>query len=182
MAGRSTGLLTSASHERRVPLRGRITKQIAACCIARLLVLATEHNEQPIVMYIDSPGGAVAESLPILSTMRGIRCPIVTYCPHDVSNTAAIIAACGLSRYRAAAPNVKFSFTPLTGSGQKVRSDSKFLHILTGILVETTNKPEVEVLKWLTQGAQFTAQQAVVNGLIDLVSPSPVLPTVIVTA
>lgn len=176
MAGRSTGLLTFADRERRVSLRGRITRAIGACSIARLLVLATEHNELPIVIYIDSPGGPVADSLPILSTMHGIKCPIATFCLRDIRNSAVVIAACGCPGYRTAAPNAKFSFTPITGPGLDIKADQKFVRILAEILAPAAGRPETEVLRWLTEGATFTAQQAVTNGLIDSVAAKPLLP------
>ena len=110
----STGLLTGAGRERSVPLRGRISRQLANCCIARLLVLAMEDAHRPIIVYIDSPGGPVAESMPILSTLRGIRSPIVTFCRGQAGGTAAIIAAHGREGFRVAAPDACFFFERLS--------------------------------------------------------------------
>src|SRR6516164_2719248 len=100
MTRRSTGFLASRFLERRVPLRGRITNQLASCCIARLLVLATEHRQKPIVTYIDSPGGSISESLNVISTMNGIQTPVVTFCRGAVGGSAAVIAAHGLKGFR----------------------------------------------------------------------------------
>lgn len=176
MAGRSTGLLTFANRERRVPLRGRITKQLAACCIARLVVLGTEHQELPIVIYIESPGGAVADALPILSTMNGIHCPIASFCTGEIGTMAAVIAARGLPGYRTASPGTRFSFKALSGSNRRMHSDASFLQVVAETLSQITHQPTNEVVRWLTEGAQFNAQQAVAAGLIDSVASRPLLP------
>lgn len=178
MARSSTGLLVGANHERGVPLRGRITKPIAACCIARLLVLATEQPGRPVIIYIDSPGGPAKDSLSILSTMNGIRCPIATFCLGDASGTAAVIAARGTPGFRTAHPNARFSFRrPAPAkSAHDASRDQKLLPLLAEMLAKDLAKPKAEVLAWLTNGAEFTAEQALAHHLVDRVSPTPLLP------
>src|SRR5579859_3730581 len=109
MSRRSTGFLASRILERRVPVRGKITNQLASCCIARLLVLATEDRQKPIITYIDSPGGEPAQALGVISTMNGIRSPVVTFCRGSIGGPAAAIAAHGLKGFRAADPGAHFS-------------------------------------------------------------------------
>lgn len=178
MAGSSTGLLAGIDRERSVPLRGRISRQIAACCIARLIVLATERPEQPIIIYIDSPGGPISDVLPIISTIRGIKSPIATFCRGEASGTAAVVAASGMPGCRAAVPNARFSFKPM-GPGKvkgSVTSDGTLISILAEMLSQAIKRPDAEVLAWLREGAQFGAAQAQANGLIDAVAAKPVLP------
>lgn len=177
-AGRSTGLLAGAGRERSVILRGRITRQLAACCIARLIVLGTEHTAQPIIVYIDSPGGSIVDSMPILSTLGGLKSPIATFCTGEVGGPAIAIAAAGLRGCRAALAGARFHFNPLrpARAGRSVASDDKFLQMLAEMLAANTGKPQAEVFGWLQAGAQFGADQALVNGLIDCISPKPVLP------
>jgi ATP-dependent Clp endopeptidase proteolytic subunit ClpP len=178
MAGRSTGLLTSRSLERRVPLRGKLTKQLASCCIARLLVLATEDQHKPIITYIDSPGGSVAESLGIISTMNGIHSPVATFCRGLVGGVAAIIAAHGKKGFRTIDPGAHFSLrleNDYSTDGSSETHES-YLKLLAQILAEDTAQPQAQVLRWLSEGAEFNAQQAVQNGLVDVVGREPVLP------
>jgi len=175
----STGLLTAAGQERRVPLRGRITKQIASCCIARLLVLATENLKQPIITYIDSPGGSVAEALGVISTMNGIRCPVVTFCHGQAVGPAAVIAAHGLRGYRVATSTSRFSlrgFEPV-GKGHDPRVLESVLPMFVEILAADARKQRDQVLKWFKDGAQFNAQEALAHGLIDAISSQPLYPT-----
>lgn len=174
----STGLLVGADRERCVPLRGRITHQIAACCIARLLVLATEQPGRPIIIYIDSPGGPIRDSLPILSTINGIRCPVATFCRGDAGGTAAVIAALGAPGFRAVTPGARLSFRPPAAvrHTRDLPADEKLFQTLAEILAQHIHMPEAEVMDWLTEGVEFSAEQAVAKRLIDRVSPQPVLP------
>src|SRR5579859_2269745 len=109
MSRRSTGFLASRILERRVPLRGHITNQLASCCIARLLVLATEDTHKPIVTYIESSGGSTAEALNVISTMNGIHSPVATFCRGAIGGAAIAIAAHGLKGFRTADPAAHFS-------------------------------------------------------------------------
>lgn len=177
---RSTGLLTGRLLERRVPLRGTITNQLASCCIARLLVLATEDRQKPIITYIDSPGGSVAEALSVISTMNGIRSPVVTFSRGAIGGAAAVIAAHGLKGFRTADPAAHFSLgiKNETSGDESAELHESYLKLLVQILVNDTSKSEAEVLRWLTQGVEFNAQEAMHNGLIDAIALDPLLPIV----
>jgi ATP-dependent Clp protease, protease subunit len=174
----TTGLLTGSVRERRVPLRGRFTKQVASCCMARMLVLAAESRQRAIVAYIDSPGGVAAEALGVISTMDGIRSPVATFCCGAVSGPAIVIAAHGLRGFRVAVPTCRFSFKGFDSAapGPKTPGAEAFFPLLAETLAQDTRKQKAEVLEWLRTGAEFNAQEALRAGLIDLVSTQPVLP------
>jgi ATP-dependent Clp protease, protease subunit len=178
MAGRSTGLLTSRSLERRVPLRGKITKQLANCCIARLLVLATEDRHKPIITYIDSPGGSVGESLGVISTMNGIQSPVAIFCLGTIGGVAAVIAAHGKKGFRTADPGAHFSLRLQSDHSidTPLEAHESYLQLLAQILAEDTSQSEAQVLRWLTEGAEFNPQEAIRNGLIDTIGREPLLP------
>lgn len=168
MNKRSTGLLTGKGRSRQTLLRGRITRQTAGCCIARLLLLAVEGPGQPIVKYIDSPGGSLAESLAIISTMNGVRCPIVTHCRAHAGGAAAVIAAHGLKGFRSASPHAWFSLKLLDPTAGAEPAPS-LVQRLAEILADDTAQPPAKVLGWLKHGAEFNAQQALAHGLVDAI-------------
>lgn len=175
----STGRLISPAQERGVTLRGRITRVIASCCIARLVVLASEDPHHPIVIHIDSPGGSRAEAMSILSTIKGIRCPVVTFCRGEVYGPAAIVASYGLRGYRAAAPDCRFSLriTNLhAGERRQGATAEPLLPLLTEILVKNTRQRQEEVVSQLTSGTPFGVQEALRIGLIDTIADEPVFP------
>ena len=171
---RSTGFLASRSLERRVPLRGKITHQLASCCIARLLVLATEDRHSPIITYIDSPGGGPAEALSVISTMNGIRSPVVTFCRGSIGGAAAVIAAHGLKGCRAADPATRFSLRLLDELSRN--SHESYLKLLAQVLATDSARSEAEILRWFTDGLEFGPEEALRYGLIDLIGTEPVLP------
>jgi ATP-dependent Clp endopeptidase proteolytic subunit ClpP len=171
-------LLASRSLERRVPLRGKLNSQLASCCIARLLVLATEDRQKPIITYIDSPTGEASGALSVISTMNGIQSPVVTFSRGVIGGAAAVVAAHGLKGFRTAHPNAEFSLK--LGAGPEIDGNTQpqesYVKMLTQLLAKDTGRPEEEVFGWLTHGIQFSAQEAVRHGLIDSVATEPVLP------
>jgi ATP-dependent Clp protease protease subunit len=168
----STGLLTS-NRARQVLLRGRITKQIAACCVARLLVLASEAPRQPIVMQVDSPGGLITESLMIVSTMKGIKCPVTTICQSSVGGSAVMIAAQGSPGLRVAMPSARFSFHDLLNEPSLTPINQE---LFAERLAQSTKRSVQEVLEWMAEGAVFSPDEAIANRLIDTISVVPPTP------
>ena len=159
-------------------MRGRLTKTAASCCIARLLVLAAEGPALPIITYVDSPGGNTSEALGIISTMDGIRCPIVTFCSGAVSGPALAIATHGLRGFRVAAPTARFSFKEFDPQNpmQKTTGYGSLLSLLAQSIAADSRRSLAEVLQWFKSGVHFNSQEALRNGLIDLVSTKPMLP------
>lgn len=158
------------------PIRGPITKQIAACCIARLLVFATEDNERPVLLTVESPGGPVQDALQVISTMNGIKTRVATFVRGNVVGTAAVIAAHGLRGYRIAAPNAKISLLAVPQDSAHHQREQALLPLLAASLAKDTGKSEAVALRWLREGAHFTAAEALQQGLIDRISERPVLP------
>jgi len=165
----STGLLTK-DRSRQFPLRGRITKQTATCCVARLLVLACEAPRRPIIIQIHSPGGLITESLMIVSTMRGLKCPVSTVCHNEVGGMAILIAAQGSPGLRTATSSTRFSFQAFLNEPSLIPGQEK---LVGEILAQSTGRPVEEVLAWITEGAIFGPDRAIANGLIDSIAANP---------
>jgi len=156
-------------------LRGRITNQLASCCIARLLVLATEDSHKAIVTYIESTGGSVAESLNVISTMNGIRSPVATFCRGLIGGPAVVIAAHGRKGFRTATPGAHFSLR-LSNEGSEADPHESYLKLLIQIMVADTAQSEAQIARWFAEGAEFNPQEAIKHGLIDAVAGEPLLP------
>jgi ATP-dependent protease ClpP protease subunit len=172
----STGSLTTAGKERVFPLRGRITRQLCGCCIARLLVFATEDRTRPILLQIDSTGGDISNALNIVSTMNGIHTSIATIFGLVVEGAAVVIGSHGLHGFRVAPPGVRLSFKSLA---QEIAADvqvARMAPLLAEVLANDTNKSEIQVMDWLRDGVEFNARQALEAGLIDAISSVPILP------
>jgi ATP-dependent Clp protease protease subunit len=172
----------AAARSRCVPLRGKITRHLATCCIARILFLAAEDKRQPILIEINSPGGLAVETLPIFSTLNGIQCPVSVFCRGEVGGTSAVIAAHGLRGFRVSSPTARFSFKSLAAEGNGSSTNAQFLKVLAEMLARDTGKRESEVMAWMTEGVEFTPEQAVQNGLVDAIGTDPIFPEVVQTA
>jgi ATP-dependent Clp protease, protease subunit len=165
----STGLLTN-DRSRQFPLRGLVTKPIATCCVARLVVLASEAPEQPIMIRIHSPGGLIAESLMIVSTMKGLKCPIRTLCHNEVGGAAILIAAQGSPGLRTATASTRFCFEGLLNEPSLIPGQKE---LVGEVLAQSTQKPLQVVLEWMAEGVTFDAKDAIANGLIDSIAANP---------
>lgn len=168
---KSTGALTGVLHSRRVPLRGPMTERTAACCINRMLVLAADNKQQPIVIEIDSTGGAIADALSVIRTMNGIPCPVGTFCRGHVHGSAILIAAHGVRDNRVTMANAHFSFAPLHSSANEAG-----WHAMLQLLAQDTGRQEAEIVNWLSDRNNFPPQAAISRGIVDIVDSKPVFP------
>jgi ATP-dependent protease ClpP protease subunit len=106
---------------------------------------------------------------------------VVTFCRGAIGGAAAIIAAHGLKGFRIADPGTHFSL----GLGNESSGENSaevhesYLKMLAQILATDTAKDPEYVLRWLIQGVQFSAQEAIHQGLIDGIAREPVLPSVL---
>src|SRR5262249_16503785 len=121
---------------------------------------------------------SLSEALGVISTINGVRCPVVTFCNGQAIGPAAIIAAHGLKGYRVATPTARFSFKGINSpvKGQFGTEFDSSLALLAEILARDTRKSNDQVFQWFKEGAQFASQEALANGLIDVVSSRPLLP------
>ena len=98
---------------RYISLHGMVTEQKTLHWVAQLLSFAHESSGAPVTLYVDSPGGMMAESITILRTMDDLSCPFATHCHGLAGGTAAAIVAHGRRRFRTAISTARFSFAPV---------------------------------------------------------------------
>ena len=173
MGRRSTGKLVTTG--RSIPIRGPITKMVSSSCIARLLVMAAEDQQSPMLAYINSPGGLASEALRIISTMDGIRSSVATFCHGRLGGAATVIAAHGLRGFRVANPAAMFSFQ-FDPEPRRHESLESYFRLLTEIIAGDTRQNPDTVRNWLQNGVEFTAQAAKSSGLVDQISAEPLIP------
>jgi len=83
---------------RSVLLFGEIDTPMANQIISKLVALDSL-NTRPITMYINSPGGCVADGLAIADTMKGIQSQVITMVMGEACSMASVISTCGDKRY-----------------------------------------------------------------------------------
>jgi len=76
-------------------LIGEISYRLASEVIMKLLYLDNLKRGVEISLYINSPGGAVDDTMAIYDTIRFIGSPVATYCIGRAQSGGAVILAAG---------------------------------------------------------------------------------------
>lgn len=148
--------------------------------VSQLLYLEAEDSEEPIHMYISSPGGSVMAGLAILDTMNLISAPVHTYAMGMVASMAAVLFSAGEKGHRYIMPNAEVMIhQPLGGtSGQASDIEIQANHILKlkkrlyKILSQATGKQVKTIEKESDRDNYFEAEAAIKFGLADKILES----------
>ena len=174
---RSYDLYSRLMKERVIFFTGEVDEQMTEVIVAQLLFLEAENPEQPISMYVKSPGGSVYDGLAVYDVMQYIKCPVHTYVTGWAASMGSFIAQAGAPGHRYLLPRaVTMIHQPSSGTRGKVsdmeidlRECIRLKKELTELYVKHNSKGVsydrfVELLdrdKWLT------AQEALDLGLAD---------------
>jgi ATP-dependent Clp protease protease subunit len=102
--------------DRIVFLGSRIDDELANVVIAQLLFLEAEDPDKDVMMYVNSPGGAVTAGLAIYDTIQCLRCPVATFCVGQAASMASFLLAAGAKGKRKALPHARVMIhQPLAG-------------------------------------------------------------------
>ena len=101
---RSFDIFSRLLRERIIFLTGAINDETASLICAQLLFLESENPEEPINLYINSPGGLVTAGLAMYDTMQYIKCPVHTVCIGQAASAGSLILAAGKEGNRYALP------------------------------------------------------------------------------
>ena len=117
---RSFDIFSRLLRERIIFLTGPIDDQVASLICAQLLFLESENPEEPISLYINSPGGLVTAGLAMYDTIQYIKCPVHTVCIGQASSAGSLILASRKPGSRFALPHAKIMIHQPSGgfSGQ----------------------------------------------------------------
>ena len=147
--------------------------------MAQLLVLESSDPDNPITLYINSPGGSFTALTAIYDTMRYIKPQIQTVCLGQAASAAAVLLAAGSPGKRLALPNARVMIhqPALQGGGYGQASDIE-IHAREVLrmrewLEETisyhSGKPVEQVRNDIERDKILTAAEALDYGLVDQV-------------
>jgi ATP-dependent Clp protease, protease subunit len=154
-----------------------ITSQITSL----LWLLDTENNEEPITLWINSPGGMVEGFCAIYDMMNRIKAPVKTVCIGEACSASAILLAAGSSGFRFAMPNSRImihqiQIDGLGGSNAEVEIGTKEIkklqETLMEILARHTGHTKAKIKRDTKMDYYMSAEEAVSYGLVDNVLPS----------
>ncbi len=109
--------------ERIIFLGTPITDQIANLIVAQLLYLNSDDPNQPINMYINSPGGSIYAGLAIYDTMQMVPAPVNTYAVGVTASMGTVLLAAGAKGRRFTLPHATIHLHPAASGAQGYTED-----------------------------------------------------------
>ena len=161
--------------ERIIFLTGPINSTIASLVSAQLLFLESENNTKDIYLYINSPGGIVADGLAIYDTMQYIKPDISTVCFGQAASMGSLLLTSGAKGKRYSLPNSRIMLHQPSGGFQGQATDieihaKEILDLksrLNEIYNKHTGKPIKDIEKALERDNFLKPEDAKNFGLID---------------
>jgi ATP-dependent Clp protease protease subunit len=174
-ARREMTLEERLAEERIVFLWGEIVPNIAGGLIMRLLELQAKTRDRDIHLYINSPGGAVDDTLAVYDTIQFLGCDVATYCVGQAASGAAIILSAGTKGKRYALPHSKVMIHQVWGgvSGQaadiaiQAEEIIKTKRVLNELLARHTNHSIEQIEQDTERDRYLSAEEAVQYGIVD---------------
>lgn len=158
-----------------------IDEQVANLIVAQLLFLNQEDRNEPISMYINSPGGQVYAGLAIYDTMQMITNPIRTFAVGVTASFGTVLLTAGTKGERYALPHATIHMHQPLGGAQGQATDieiqaREILRLkarLNEVMAHHTGKTLDEIQRDTDRDYYLDAASAVSYGLIDQVLAIP---------
>ena len=176
---REVSLTTRHLMNRNVFLQGTIDLDMANQFLSQLLYLEQE-SEEPVTIYINSPGGEVNAGLVIYDAIQGSNLEINMICTGMAASMAAILLAGGQKGNRYILEHSKVMIhEPLLangvgGSATSIKNISESIletrKIVNGILAEHTGKSIEEINEATSFDNYMNAKEAIEFGICDAIT------------
>ena len=153
-----------------------IDDEISNLVIAQMLFLEAEDPDRDILLYINSPGGAITAGLAIYDTMQFIKPDVQTYCIGQAASMGAVLLASGTPGKRFSLPNSRIVIhQPLMSGlgGQATDIDIAAREIirirerLNALLVKHTGQTVERIQEDTERDYIMSAEQAQEYGIMD---------------
>ncbi len=156
-------------------LVGEINHVSSYGVIMRLLYLQSIRKDQDIMLYVNSPGGSVDDTLAMYDTMKFLSCEVQTFVIGHAMSGGAVILAAGSKGKRYALPHAKVMIHQPSGGiwGQtadiviQAEEILKTKKLLTELLAKLTGQPFARVEEDQERDKYFDAHEAKAYGLVD---------------
>lgn len=150
--------------------------------VAQQLLYLDSLSDDPIFMYINSPGGSVSDGLMVVDTMNYIKSPVYTIVLGLAASMGTIIASSGDKGHRYMLPHAEYLIhQPMGGAGGHTQQTDMAIiaeHLsttrttLNNILADASGKP-LETIKQDTERDNWmSAEEALEYGFIDKIITS----------
>lgn len=169
-------LLDELLSKREIYCLGEINDSSASSLILQLKYLEQVGPKEEITLYINSPGGSVADGLALYDIMQNLSCPIHTICMGTAASFGAILFLSGDKREILPHSKIMIHDPLIAGSGltgsatllhTKIDSLMETRTILANIIAKHTGKTVEEIYEKTATDTWFTATEAIEFGLAD---------------
>jgi ATP-dependent Clp protease protease subunit len=162
-------------------LIGAINYSSAARVMMQMLYLENQKRGQNINFYINSPGGAVDDTLAVYDTMQFISSEVETFCIGRAYSGAAVLLCAGQPGKRHILPHAKVMihqpYGGVTGQTTDIQIQAeqiiKSKRLLNEIIARHCKQPIDQVAKDSERDKYFSADEAKTYGLVDTVAAFP---------
>ena len=163
---------------RTVVISQQVDAELTAKVLSQLVLLEQEGHEEPVTVFINSPGGEIFSGFAIFDMLNFIACPVTTIVTGFAASMGSILSMAADKGRRFAMPQAKIMIhQPLLMGYQgraseceiQAREILKTRDHLVKLYSEQTGKSREEIKKALDRDNWFTAEEALEYGLLDKV-------------
>ena len=163
---------------RTVVISQQVDAELTAKVLSQLVLLEQEGHEEPVTVFINSPGGEIFSGFAIFDMLNFIACPVTTIVTGFAASMGSILSMAADKGRRFAMPQAKIMIhQPLLMGYQgraseceiQAREILKTRDHLVKLYSEQTGKSKKEIKKALDRDNWFTAEEALEYGLLDKV-------------
>ena len=163
---------------RTVVISQQVDAKLTSKVLSQLVLLEQEGDDQPVTVFINSPGGEIFSGFAIFDMLNFISCPVTTIVTGFAASMGSILSLAADKGCRYAMPQAKIMIhQPLLMGYQgrateceiQAREILKTRDHLVNLYSEQTGKSPDEIKKALDRDNWFTAEEALEYGLIDKV-------------
>ena len=163
--------------KRRIFLSDAVDNDTAEDIIRKLWYLEIQDPGKPILLIINSPGGAVDSGFAIWDQVKMISSPVITLITGLAASMGSILSLCAAPKMRFSTPNARIMIhqPKLSGVIQGQATDLEIQAIemiktrnrLVDIYVKATGKSFDVIERAIDRDTWMTAEEAKAYGLID---------------
>ena len=163
---------------RTIVISQQVNAELTAKVLSQLVLLEQEGHEEPVTVFINSPGGEIFSGFAIFDMLNFIACPVTTIVTGFAASMGSILSMAADKGRRFAMPQAKIMIhQPLLMGYQgraseceiQAREILKTRDHLVKLYSEQTGKSREEIKKALDRDNWFTAEEALEYGLLDKV-------------
>ena len=172
------GMASKLLKSRTVGISQQVDAKLTAKVLSQLVLLEQEGMEEPITVFINSPGGEIFSGFAIFDMLNFIACPVTTIVTGFAASMGSILSLAADKERRFSMPQAKIMIhQPLLMGYQgraseceiQAREILKTRDHLVNLYAEHTGKSQKEIKKALDRDNWFSAEEALEYGLIDKV-------------